>query len=607
MNPEQPQAFPSLEKLKEIYKHKLDDILNKSLTVENIGNFADEALEDLVTLIGEILTEYKNNIALEPNLNFNLREQEDDAFKKLELLSIQDALQRVIEVKDQIADLKSYLDKYTDETEKIIIPPEHNANPEIRAGSGQGMEDKKLIPRLLTLLYILETDFDIKKEQIKIVEGKVTLDMVRKTPYVRVEVPDMGRIVYLCDEEGNASYVFDADKLEEGGIPLQDIDISDKRAINDFLAKHPGLGARIIQTKYWRTNIAELLANPIPEKAQEDHFDATGNSERPFSEFAKKEKKEFLPFDNFQQEVRSLYPGEGRIIEWYKVEKINHSSWPATPYDTYKDKGWLSWPELVGKETRYGKEYPSFIDFQAEVRDLYPGKGEIEAWYRKEKAKHSNWHSAPNRIYKDDGWIGWPELVGTENKYKKEHLSFVDFQAEVRALYSGSGSVIEWYAREKEKHPNWYSNPQRTYKDEGWQGWPELGGIENVRKKEYPSFQDFQVEVRAVYVGKDNVREWYEQEKLKHSNWPAKPNIKYRKEGWQGWPELVGRENRSKKEFLSFDDFQAEVRALYPGKGNVQKWYFAESPQHENWPSNPPEKYKVKGWESWPKLVGKNE
>ncbi|KKQ30116.1 MAG: hypothetical protein US45_C0049G0001, partial [Candidatus Nomurabacteria bacterium GW2011_GWA1_37_20] len=27
----------------------------------------------------------------------------------------------------------------------------------------------------------------------------------------------------------------------------------------------------------------------------------------------------------------------------------NHTNWPAAPNRTYKDRGWTSWPELVGK------------------------------------------------------------------------------------------------------------------------------------------------------------------------------------------------------------------------------------------------------------------
>src|SRR3989344_4353737 len=538
-SPKPAQPHKSLESLKLTFKQKLDVILGKQLTVENIETFANEALSETVKLTDDVLNEYRENPNLYPNqIPLDKQVQENEAFAILGLPNISEILQSIIDVKSRIDALGKYINESNIVTNKVVTPPQHDSPLSIKNGTGTGIEQKKLIPRLITLLYILESDFDIQKEQVKITEGKVIPEMLRKTPYVRVEVEDLERTVYICDEEGNASYVFDAEKLKGAGITTENLDLEDKGNMNELIAKHPGIGARIIQTKYWRVNIAELLENQIPET-----YTTTKTSELPVSEFTKKEKKNFLAFEDFQREVKALYPGEGRIIEWYRSERPNHTNWPSAPNDKYKHRG----------------------------------------------------------------WIGWPELVGKENMYRKEHLSFADFQSEVRALYPGEGSVITWYMKEKKKHRNWYSDPQRVYGDKVWQGWPELVGIENVKKKEYPSFQNFQTEVRAVYTGKDNIGEWYDEEILKHSDWPYKPDRKYKEEGWQGWPELVGRENRTKKEFLSFENFQSEVIALYPGKGSVQKWYFSESPQHWKWPSDPDRKYKDKGWNSWTELVGKKK
>ena len=64
---------------------------------------------------------------------------------------------------------------------------------------------------------------------------------------------------------------------------------------------------------------------------------------------SKKEKREFLPFEEFQKEVKALYPKKGDVKKWYTKERKNHTNWPAAPNRTYKDRGWTSWPELVGK------------------------------------------------------------------------------------------------------------------------------------------------------------------------------------------------------------------------------------------------------------------
>jgi len=125
-------------------------------------------------------------------------------------------------------------------------------------------------------------------------------------------------------------------------------------------------------------------------------------------------------------------------------------------------------------------------------------------------------------------------------------------------------------------------------------------------QKKFLSFEDFQAEVRSLYTGKGNVRDWYQKEQTKHNNWPANPShVKEYQSGWVGWTELFGKENRLKKEFLPFKDFQIEVGNLYPGQGGVQKWYFEEIKRHPHWPWNPQVKYKNMGWISWSALVEK--
>ena len=600
MSIERLQITTSIEELKEVYKRKLNSIIYKQLTVENIDTFANDALKDLICLTDEIVKEYKNNESLEPNINLNPRGQEDDAFTKLGLLNISETLQTIIDVKTKIDSLKNYIQESSNEKsiDEVLIPPKPN-DIELIIGSGIGFKEKKLISRLLTLLYIIETDFDILKEDIKIIEGETTSNMVRKIPYTRVEIPDMERIVYICDEEGNASYVFDTEKLTKENISIEDIDISNKIEINNLISQHPGIGIRVIQTKDWRTNISELLRNPIPVKIEE-------NEESFFvSEFNKREEKEFLLFEDFQTEVKALYSGENNVQKWYFGERKNHPNWPSNPPRKYFNKGWIDWSGLVGRENPNNKEFLSFGDFQTEIRTLYPGEGDVEKWYRKEREKHQNWPANPDRTYKNKGWTGFSELVGRENPNNKEFLSFEAFQIEVKFLYPGKGNVEKWYRKEREKHQNWPSQPPEKYANSGWIGFPELVGKDNQLKKEYLLFEAFQAEVKALYPEKGDIQKWYNKERKKHPNWPSQPYKIYANKGWIGLSELVGRENPNKREFLLFEAFQAEVRTLYPGEGGIVLWYRKEREKHPNWPRYPDEKYFNKGWVGWLELVGK--
>ena len=525
-----------IEVLKEIYSQKLDSILNSQLTVENIEMFADNALAQTTNLIDDIKSQYqKYQKNFEPAALDN-KKQENKALMFFGLPDIPEILQSIIKVKEKIDNLRAYMRANMVNIDEVITPPD---NRKINAGDGQGIEQKRMFPRVLTLLYILEHDFDISPTDAPITRGIVMPNMVRQTPYARVEIPDLDRAVYLCDEEGNVSYVFDAAKIEEQNLTLDEIDIYSKEDKNFLISRYPGIGVRIRQTNMWRDNIASALKEPISE------VNIIENS-RQISEF-RRERVEWLSFKDFQREVRSCYSGEGDVVRWYRKEYKNHNHWPSHPNQIYQDKGWEGWSELTGKENPKKKEWLSFETFQQEVKNLYSGEGNVEKWYEQEYKNHNNWPACPELIYKYKGWEGLTELVGKENKFKKEWLSFKDFQLEVKNLYFGKGEVAVWYRQERKNHNNWPSNPNRTYQNKGWEGWPGLVGKESQFKKEYPSFEDFQLEVKNLYPGKGEVAVWYRQERKNHNNWPSHPNVIYQDKGWEGWPELVGKENQFKK------------------------------------------------------------
>ncbi len=365
----------SLEALREEYRRRLDVILDKQLTVENIEVFADEALSETIKLTDEVLTEYGSNPEFQADTTQDTQKQEDDAFSKLNLPDIQEVLQSIIDVKDKIDFLKTYIHTNIEHLDEVITPPQEVQVGAVQEGEGSFIE-KRMFPRLLTLLYIIEHDFEISSSDVKVTEGVVTPDMMRKTPYVRVEIADLNRAVYICDEEGNASYVFDTEKLRERGLTLEEIDVDDKRDKNSLISHYPGIGVRLIKSNKWRGRVAGFLKEPIPEIQTGIEVQEEKEEREERSEFGR-ERKNWPSFDEFQAEVRELYPGEGGVIAWFIEEKKKHPNWYSRPAKLYKDKGWIGWSELVGTDKHLNKDFLPFVDFQDEVRSLYPGEGDI--------------------------------------------------------------------------------------------------------------------------------------------------------------------------------------------------------------------------------------
>lgn len=390
----------SSEFLKEDYKKRLDAILNRQLTVENIETFADDALNETIQLSNDVKIQYYK---INSDITLAGRKQEDQAFKTFELPDIQEILESIIGVIDEINSLKEYIHTNAEDVDKIITPSDVSLLP-LSKGEGQ-WEQKRMFPRVLTLLYILEHDFNILPDDTRIIRGKVTPEMMRQTSYVRVDIPELERAVYLCDEEGNTSYIFDTNKIREKGLVIDEIDVGTKGDKNSLIAIYPGIGIRLKQTNTWRNNMVVALSEPLSEKII--------NKSEKISEF-KKERHKFLPFEDFQKEVQSLYLGEGNVFLWYHQKRKNHPNWPSQPYEIYKNKGWEGWPELVEKENKFKKEFLPFEDFQREVKNLYSLKKDIRKWYKQEYKNHPNWPSNPYKIYKNKGWEGFPKLVGKE-------------------------------------------------------------------------------------------------------------------------------------------------------------------------------------------------
>jgi hypothetical protein len=101
--------------------------------------------------------------------------------------------------------------------------------------------------------------------------------------------------------------------------------------------------------------------------------------------------------------------------EWYAWSKSGQrpSNIPAGPRDTYRDDGWISYPDWLGYkgQARHEDMLP-FAVARAIVRKLkLKGQKEWLAW-SKSGQRPSNIPSNPDRTYRDDGWISYPDWLG---------------------------------------------------------------------------------------------------------------------------------------------------------------------------------------------------
>ncbi len=572
----QVELYKSLEVLKEESIKRLNGILYKPLTVENIESFADEAVSDTIELINDLLHEYKTNPNLEGNLSLNTQEQEDDVCKKLELPNISEILDRIQEVKAKIDAVKISIQGSKEKTETIITPPDQLENQGIIPGDTP-FEKKKFIPRLLTLMYILETDFDIDIrdiEQMLVLEGEVKDEMIRKTPYVRVIVPELNRAVYICDEEGNASYVFDTQKLQELHIQLDDLDIDGKQDKNSLIAMYPGIGVRIIQTLNWRNKIKIYLEEELPE--QEGSISDEALSEGFLqSEFFKRERVKHLPYEDWSEEVKIAWDEtsdkekKGDIEKWYNKKRKSHNAWPSSKIlkIKYSPYGFTTLTTAVGRENHLDKDYLPYEDWSREVKDArgkvpeHEKQRDMEDWYGEEKRVNHNktWpsYSRLKKRYSIHGFKSVNDVVGKDNYRDKDYLPYEDWLKEVVSAWSQlpenerPRSLWSWYEQERKREHSktWpkVGSLKEKYSNFGRKPFYDLIGKEKY-KMTFLQYEDWAEEVRDAWnkipegYKPTNIIDWYTEERKKHdSKWPG-PSIlknKYQTFGFRSLNDVL--------------------------------------------------------------------
>ena len=274
--PESFIAKQSPEQLK--YSNELNAILSRQLTPETIDTYAADALDDLIGLVSEVTDVYAQSHQSEVSFNSH-RQMEDAAFTIYGLDDIESILDHVADMTQEINQIDDVISN-SKSINRVIIPA--NLSNFRAEGDGGQFKESISVPRLKTLLFVLSNDFGIDindRAQLQITKGQNDPNMMRKESYHMVDVPDLDRLIMVCDEEGNATYVFDKSVINENN--LNDIDLIDcsKTDLNSLIDEYPNLGKRIIYSKNYIRNIKINIGNPLDDLNDDnDVIDLKGNN-----------------------------------------------------------------------------------------------------------------------------------------------------------------------------------------------------------------------------------------------------------------------------------------------------------------------------------------
>jgi superfamily II DNA or RNA helicase len=300
--------------------------------------------------------------------------------------------------------------------------------------------------------------------------------------------------------------------------------------------------------------------------------------------------------------------------EWYTWAKSDNrpSDIPFDPRIAYQNSGWEGWGDWLGTGSiaTFNMVYRSYREAKEFACNLNLNEqSEWQAWIKK-GGLPSDIPSNPQATYKNKGWLGWGDWLGTGRiaNSRKIHLPFEEARKFAHSL--GLKSQIEWKKWIKSgAHPsNLPAWPNGVYKDRGWKSWGDWLGTNRVASQDL-NYLPFEESRKFIHtLGLKSSTEWKDWSKSgkRPNNIPASPSGVYKNKGWKNWGDWLGtgRVAYHNKNYRSFELARDLARSL--GLKNKEEWKdWAASNKH---PSDilvdPQSGYKNKGWVSWADWLG---
>ncbi len=285
---------------------------------------------------------------------------------------------------------------------------------------------------------------------------------------------------------------------------------------------------------------------------------------------------------------------------------------PAAPSNAYKDKGWIGWGDWLGTGTvaHFNRTYRKFEEARIFVHQLELKNSHEWSDWAKSEEKPDDIPADPYNVYKDQGWLGMGDWIGTGTVavFNRVYLSFEESRDFSRKLQLRNKNEWADWAKSDSKPENIPANPRQVYKDKGWIGWGDWLGNGNIS----PS--------NRVYFSFDEARNFVRQLELKNSNeWldyvksddrpdgiPTDPYRVYKDEGWISMGDWLGTGSIAvyNRVYSPFKDARRFVHQLQ--LKNREEWtdWTKSGAKPENIPTSPPTVYKDKGWLGWGDWLG---
>ena len=246
--------------------------------------------------------------------------------------------------------------------------------------------------------------------------------------------------------------------------------------------------------------------------------------------------------------ARSLHlSGEAAWRQW-RANNERPDDIPSAPDVVYKDKGWVSWGDWFGTGNGRGaqpgshKHWRTFDEARAFARSLHLTSSRAWEEWCTSGARPRNIPTDPRGTYKDKGWAGIGDWLGTDNVPgpKSRMRPFAEARTFVRSLHLRGKKEYALWSKSGKRPDNIPAGPSQTYNGKGWVSWGNWLGTGHRRSRtRMRPFAEARTFVRSLNI--KSLRKWYKYWKTheKPPYIPYHPERSYKDKGWVSWKDFL--------------------------------------------------------------------
>ena len=252
----------------------------------------------------------------------------------------------------------------------------------------------------------------------------------------------------------------------------------------------------------------------------------------------------------------------------------------------------------------------SFEEARAFVHELKLKNSKEWINWAKSEAKPDDIPSCPYNEYKDKGWKGFGDWLGTGAiaNQNRSYKSFEEARSFVHQLQLKNKEEWQDWVKRGAKPENIPSIPRAVYKGKGWKGFGDWLGTNTIanQNRNYRSFREARSFVHQLQI--KSSKEWMDWAKNgeKPDDIPANPALVYKDNGWLGWGDWLGTDiiANQNRIYRSFEDARIFSRSL--GLKNQNEWqnWVKTGAKPDDVPADSSKTYKDDGWLGWGDWLG---